>query len=415
MKPLLLLAALALPACSFTTVEHRGPELPLAPAGTPVRSEVAAGYAAFAQELAAWGTWTPDTTYGVRWCPRAEVAGAGFQPYRSGGHWGVTDAPIGSAPLGTPLWRSDEAGSWRDLTTHRGWWISRDDAPAAWCWVPGVEESAGNVVWRAGDGFVGWAPEPPYWVAWDDEAEEALPWTYTLLGMLLELGLDAARLTGEAIEAARDATQRGAHQPSRRRVGPTLPRIAAAKDALIRYGQTHAAVLSTAPGLSREEAGPRAPTSNALLGASKSESSKETKVTVTFGLLPGPMPSAMAYYRAFQADPQVAPGGVVSLGTLYPDGHTEPSPWVGRSGRSADELARSALESSRDDRFAGAVPEGSSASSSTSSHAAAATPSHTASHASSSSSSHASHSSSSHSSSSSSHSSSSSASSSHRR
>jgi hypothetical protein len=47
------------------------------------------------------------------------------------------------------------------------------EATDEWCWVPGVVQHDAPVVWRGGNGYVGWAPKPP--------SGEHLPsraWTY---------------------------------------------------------------------------------------------------------------------------------------------------------------------------------------------------------------------------------------------
>jgi hypothetical protein len=75
-----------------------------------------------AEDLAQYGTWSADATYGAVWCP-AGVA-AGWAPYRNGrwafiSPWGWTwidDAPWGFAPF------------------HYGRWLFED---GHWFWVPG--------------------------------------------------------------------------------------------------------------------------------------------------------------------------------------------------------------------------------------------------------------------------------------
>jgi hypothetical protein len=221
--------------------------LPLAPAGTYVDDDVADGYAAYAGALASAGRWESDATYGVHWCPaRGEGAGASdepFRPYLSHGHWTASDQAAYGAPAGTPYWTTDDSARWTDVTTHHGWWIDLHRGATGrseWCWVPGAQETPARVVWRTGDDFVGWAPEPPAWVDDGDESADAgFEWTFELLGTLLEDATDAAStyaLGGDAVQtAAADTAPSRVGGPAGRfsRRAPARPVVDAAREQLV--------------------------------------------------------------------------------------------------------------------------------------------------------------------------------------
>jgi len=306
----LLLGAVALlaPAC---TVVATTPVIPIAPPGVHVRAEVARGYAAYAAPLTAWGAWIPDRTNGVLWCPGpAATGGEPFQPYLSHGHWDVSDTPIGGAPAGSPVWRGERSDTWSEITSHHGWWVRvADEGPTPWCWVPGAEETAARVLWREGDGFIGWAPEPPDWVVYDDaDGEDLLDWTFTLLGTLLDGLPEQNQLTGPARDQARAATasSRSPGSPlQRKHVGPSSTSISAAHKTLADYVVAHPdaiAALSTAvSGGSKTE-------SKGSSGSKKQASDEKSKTSEAVAPM---MPSAMAYYDAFLAQPPLGPAGLV--------------------------------------------------------------------------------------------------------
>jgi len=103
----------------------------------------------FEAELAPYGDWVTDDTYGEIWVPSEQVVGPDFVPYSSAGYWGnteygwtwVSDFDWGWAPF--------HYGRWARLPSHR------------WCWVPGRTWGPGWVTWRHGGGYTGWAPLPP--------------------------------------------------------------------------------------------------------------------------------------------------------------------------------------------------------------------------------------------------------------
>jgi hypothetical protein len=73
----LLLLGLLTSACTVSA--SRAVEV--AAPGALVRRDVARGFDRYEAALAPWGTWRPDATYGVVWCPKPEVAGDHFRPY----------------------------------------------------------------------------------------------------------------------------------------------------------------------------------------------------------------------------------------------------------------------------------------------------------------------------------------------
>ena len=102
--------------------------------------------AEFEAPLASHGTWVEVGSYGRCWRP-ARVA-VEWRPYCSG-EWIWTDCG----------WyrQSDEPWAW--ACYHYGWWVC--DPAAGWVWVPEVQWAPAWVSWRAGGGYVGWAPLPP--------------------------------------------------------------------------------------------------------------------------------------------------------------------------------------------------------------------------------------------------------------
>lgn len=103
----------------------------------------------FEAELAPYGDWVTDDTYGEVWMPSEQIVGPDFTPYATGGYWGnteygwtwVSDFDWGWAPF--------HYGRWARMPSHR------------WCWVPGRTWGPGWVTWRHGGGYTGWAPLPP--------------------------------------------------------------------------------------------------------------------------------------------------------------------------------------------------------------------------------------------------------------
>jgi hypothetical protein len=79
------------------------------------------------------------------WLP----AVAHFRPYYRRGHWVYSDTGW--------MWVSDYR--WGGIAFHYGRWVF--DPEYGWVWVPGYVWAPSWVIWREGDGYVGWFPMPP--------------------------------------------------------------------------------------------------------------------------------------------------------------------------------------------------------------------------------------------------------------
>jgi hypothetical protein len=217
--------------------------------------DIHAGAATYGPILTRWGRWEEDEWYAVRWCPNADQiasnGGAHFSPYRTRGHWATNESQsMYGAPAGSPYWMSDDGDTWGDITMHHGWWVHMASSPVhEWCWIPGAEATAGRVVWRSGEGFVGWAPESPVWV--DDGGDDtiaALDWSFAFLGSLLELDLSSQILEGDAREGASEATMpvhavQNSFGGRVTRVGPPSITVHTARAALVAYAGAHGGSL----------------------------------------------------------------------------------------------------------------------------------------------------------------------------
>ncbi len=109
----------------------------------------------FRQPLEPYGHWIEDPTYGTVWVPNAEAVGADFAPYKTGGHWSLTEDDQW-------IWVSDYEWGWAPF--HFGRWIWIDGT--GWAWIPGGVYAPAWVVWQTGyydEAYLGWAPMPPAW------------------------------------------------------------------------------------------------------------------------------------------------------------------------------------------------------------------------------------------------------------
>jgi hypothetical protein len=106
-------------------------------------------YAQFQDTLAPYGDWVDEDLYGRVWQPSLDVVGQDFSPYATGGQWTLTEYGW--------TWISDFDWGWAPF--HYGRWLVVADR--GWCWLPGTLWGPGWVTWRAGGGYVGWAPLPP--------------------------------------------------------------------------------------------------------------------------------------------------------------------------------------------------------------------------------------------------------------
>jgi hypothetical protein len=222
---------------------------------SPVGRDIAAGYRAYYALLATLGEWSSDPAYGRTWCPKGfdELT---FVPYRSHGHWSAAYSETGAA-----TWEVTSGPPWEELTLHHGWWVHQemDLAPGRWCWVPGAESTPGNVAWRTGDGFVGWAPEPPPTEV-DDVGDDTLEWVFEFEGTLFDDDLDDGILLGDAVDAARDATRasRQGRHGHHRAQGPSRSEVDRARRGLTAYAAAHPQPgrVAAQPGVAREPAHP---------------------------------------------------------------------------------------------------------------------------------------------------------------
>jgi hypothetical protein len=119
-------------------------------------------FGAFYDTLSPYGDWVYVGSYGRVWRPSAEVVGAGFRPYGTGGHWIYTDYGWS--------WESDWDWGWAPF--HYGRWLL--DSVYGWVWVPGDTWGPAWVDWRFGGGYVGWAPLAPVGLTVSYEAYS--PW-----------------------------------------------------------------------------------------------------------------------------------------------------------------------------------------------------------------------------------------------
>jgi uncharacterized protein DUF6600 len=97
----------------------------------------------FYDNLAPDGQWVNHPNYGYVWIPNAEPD---FAPYRTGGHWVLTDYGW--------TWVSDYRWGWACF--HYGRWEM--DPMYGWLWLPGHEWAPAWVSWRSSPGYYGWAP-----------------------------------------------------------------------------------------------------------------------------------------------------------------------------------------------------------------------------------------------------------------
>lgn len=111
---------------------------------------------AWNQELAPYGAWVDDPTYGRVWIPSADVVGTNFSPYVTAGHWALDEGSQW-------IWVSDYP--FGRVVFHYGRWIWISGR--GWAWVPGLQYAPAWVTWRVpvdSYAYVGWAPIPPSYV-----------------------------------------------------------------------------------------------------------------------------------------------------------------------------------------------------------------------------------------------------------
>jgi hypothetical protein len=103
----------------------------------------------FEAELARHGTWVDTTELGRVWIPSTVETGSDFWPYRTGGHWVLTEYGW--------TWSSD--WTWGRIAFHYGRWAYLPKR--GWCWVAGTLWGPAWVAWRQGKQYLAWAPLPP--------------------------------------------------------------------------------------------------------------------------------------------------------------------------------------------------------------------------------------------------------------
>ena len=106
-------------------------------------------YQDFRDTLSPYGQWVDNPQYGQVWVPSAAAVGTDFTPYYNGGHWSLSDYGW--------TWVSDYNWGWAPF--HYGRWLQLGGL--GWSWIPGRVWGPAWVHWRAGGGYVGWAPLPP--------------------------------------------------------------------------------------------------------------------------------------------------------------------------------------------------------------------------------------------------------------
>lgn len=153
-KHLYVLAILAfgLHSCGPTYVVHQAPPPEYAPPPEPASQPapepppVEVSYQSFYDQLAPYGQWINNPSYGYVWMPNV---GPDFKPYATNGHWVYTDAGW--------TWASNYSWGW--ATFHYGRWFYEDGY--GWMWIPGQEWAPAWVSWRQSSDYYGWAPLAP--------------------------------------------------------------------------------------------------------------------------------------------------------------------------------------------------------------------------------------------------------------
>ncbi|HUL05832.1 MAG TPA: DUF6600 domain-containing protein, partial [Candidatus Acidoferrum sp.] len=118
--------------------------------GSAAQAAVEISLSVFQQDLAPYGRWGDDPSYGQVWYP---AVAPGWRPYYDNGHWEYSDE------YGW-LWVSDLPWGWAPF--HYGRWVM---TAYGWAWVPGTEWGPAWVTFRSAPDYIGWAPLPPddYW------------------------------------------------------------------------------------------------------------------------------------------------------------------------------------------------------------------------------------------------------------
>ncbi len=118
---------------------------PPAPPRGPIKI-VHADISIFYDDLAPYGEWFMLEGFGWVWSPRG--VSIGWRPYTNG-YWIYSDYGL--------TWISYYDWGWAPF--HYGRWLY--DPYYGWVWMPGTNWAPAWVVWRYGNGWIGWAPLPP--------------------------------------------------------------------------------------------------------------------------------------------------------------------------------------------------------------------------------------------------------------
>jgi hypothetical protein len=97
----------------------------------------------FYNELARYGRWDDDPTYGWVWYPFDED----FRPYTDG-WWVYTNEG----------WSFESEAQYAWAVYHYGRWVPM---PSGWAWIPGFVWAPAWVSMRSSDGYIGWSPLGP--------------------------------------------------------------------------------------------------------------------------------------------------------------------------------------------------------------------------------------------------------------
>jgi hypothetical protein len=146
-SPRLLLAACAGVLLCASPGGAQGGDLPRREARAGVAGpKPAVALEDFVAALEPLGEWVATERWGRAWRPRGVESY--WRPYFQG-RWAPTEAGW--------YWVSDEPWGW--ATYHFGRWIL--DPAAGWLWLPGRRWAPSWVIWRQGNGLLGWAPLGP--------------------------------------------------------------------------------------------------------------------------------------------------------------------------------------------------------------------------------------------------------------
>ncbi|CAM3595843.1 hypothetical protein G4177_13185 [Corallococcus sp. ZKHCc1 1396] len=167
----------------------------------------------FRDVLSPYGTWMDLPDVGWVWRPDANVVGADFVPYATGGRWVSSDWG----------WTFETEWDWDWAPFHYGRWV--DKPTVGWVWWPDSEWAPAWVDWRWDEGYIGWQPMAPPGVS------TGLAWTFVSMSDFLRPAVGQYRAPPERAPALLRQTQPvGEHVVSRLgdywNPGPTSAEVA---------------------------------------------------------------------------------------------------------------------------------------------------------------------------------------------